>query len=261
MDSRFILGDSCVVLKEFPHNIFDLTVTSPPYDSLRGYNEYVSFDLDRLAIELLRTTKEGGVVVWVVGDATIKGSESGTSFRQALKFMDVGFRLHDTMIYEKNGSAFPAPRNGVRYTQIFEYMFVFSKGAPKTHNLIIDKPNKWAGFTNFGKPSHYLKDGTKVKAEKKNKPTPDMSARNNIWRYNNGFGYSTKDRVDHPAIFPEDLARDHIITWSNPGDLVLDPFSGSGTTAKMAKLLGRYYMGIDISKEYIDMSIKRLEGI
>lgn len=256
---KFICGNSSEVLKEFDDNVFDATVTSPPYDNLRKYNGY-SFDFESTAKELYRVTKNGGVVVWVVGDATEKGSESGNSFRQALYFKDIGFNLHDTMIYEKNGSAFPSPRDGVRYTQIFEFMFVFSKGTPKTHNLIIDKPNRWAGFSNFGKPSHYLKDGTKVQSDKKNKPTPEFSARNNIWRYNNGYGYSTKDKISHPAIFPEDLARDHIITWSNERDLILDPFSGSGTTVKIANMLGRDCVGIDISQDYIDMSIKRMES-
>jgi site-specific DNA-methyltransferase (adenine-specific) len=257
---NFICGNSLDVLKTFSDESIDLTVTSPPYDDLRSYQQY-EFDFEGIASELFRVTKEGGVLVWVVGDAVVKGSETGTSFRQALKFMELGFRLHDTMIYEKNGSAFPSSKNGNRYTQIFEYMFVLSKGSPKTHNLIIDKPNRWAGYTNFGKPSHYLKDGTKVKADKKNKPTPEFSARNNIWRYNNGHGYSTKDKLDHPAIFPEDLAKDHIITWSVEGDVVLDPFSGSGTTAKVAKMFNRHYIGIDISQKYIDMSIKRLEQV
>ncbi len=258
MSIEIICGDNVEVLRTFPGSIIDLTVTSPPYDGLRDYNGF-SFDFESLAKELYRVTKDGGVVVWVVGDATINGSETGTSFRQALYFKEVGFNLHDTMIYEKNGSAFPSPKNGVRYTQIFEYMFVLSKGKPKTHNLIIDKPNRWAGFSNFGKPSHYLRDGTKVQRDKKNKPTPDFSARNNIWRFNNGYGYSTKDKVNHPAVFPEQLAKDHILTWSNPGDMVLDPFCGSGTTLKMAKKLDRNAIGIDISDEYCKISEERIK--
>lgn len=257
MENKLICGDSSSILNELEAGCIDLTVTSPPYDGLRTYNGY-SFDFEAIAKELYRVTKDGGVVVWVVGDATKNGSESGSSFRQALYFKEVGFNLHDTMIYEKNGSAFPSHKDGVRYTQIFEYMFVFSKGTPKTHNLIIDKPNRWAGFSNFGKPSHYLKDGTKIQSEKKNKPTPDFSARNNIWRYNNGHGYSTKDKTNHPAIFPEDLARDHILTWSSKGDWVLDPFVGSGTTGKMAKVFGRNFIGIDISQEYIDSARLRI---
>ena len=260
MMDEFICGDSAKVLKEsFDDNTFDLTVTSPPYDNLREYNQY-EFDFTTIAKELFRVTKEGGVLVWVVGDAVIDGSESGTSFRQALEFMEVGFKLHDTMIYEKNGSSFPARRTGSRYSQIFEFMFVFSKGKIKTHNLICDKANRWAGSTTFGVPSNRNKDGS-IRKSKGKVTVADFSPRNNIWRYNTGFGYSTKDKINHPASFPEDLARDHIMSWSNEGDLVLDPFSGSGTTAKMAKMLNRHYIGIDISQEYIDDSIKRLEGV
>jgi site-specific DNA-methyltransferase (adenine-specific) len=253
---RIICGNSAEVLNTFENNTFDLTVTSPPYDNLRDYNKY-EFDFEAIASQLFRVTKEGGVVVWVVGDATVKGSETGSSFRHALYFMDIGFKLHDTMIYEKNGTSFPAKRTGNRYSQIFEYMFVLSNGVPKTHNLICDKANRWAGQTTFGTPSIRNKDGTLTKA--KGKVTiADFSARNNIWRYNTGKGYSTKDVIDHPAIFPEELAKDHILTWSNPGDVVLDPFSGSGTTAKMAKELGRDYVGIDISQEYVELARKRI---
>jgi len=253
---RLICGNSAEVLKNFDDNTFDLTVTSPPYDDLRDYNKY-EFDFQEIAGQLYRVTKDGGVVVWVVGDAVVNGSETGSSFRQALFFMGLGFNLHDTMIYEKNGTSFPARRTGNRYSQIFEYMFVFSKGKPKTHNLICDKPNRWAGHSTFGVPSIRNKDGTLTKAKGK-VIVADVSVRNNIWRYNTGKGYSTKDVIDHPAIFPEELAKDHIVTWSNPGDLVLDPFSGSGTTVKMAKLLERDYIGIDISQEYVELARKRI---
>lgn len=243
----------------FPVDYIDLTVTSPPYDSLRNYNGY-SFQFEELAKELYRVTKKGGVVVWVVGDAVIEKSETGSSFKQALYFMSLGFKLHDTMIYEKNGTSFPARRDSNRYSQIFEYMFVLSKdGPPKTAHLICDKPNRWAGTTTFGKSSYRDKDG-ELK-ERVQKPVPDFSPRNNIWRYNTGKNYSTKDieAFDHPAIFPEDLAKDHILSWSNEGDLILDPFSGSGTTVKMADILGRNSIGIDISDEYNSIAIKRLE--
>ena len=244
---------------KIPNDSVDLTVTSPPYDNIRDYKGFCFEDEDfkKIVKELFRVTKKGGVVVWVVGDAVMKGSETGTSFRQALGFMDSGFKLHDTMIYEKNTSSFPARRSGKRYTQIFEYMFVFCKGKIKTGNLICDKPNKWAGHTNWGKNTHRGKDG-ELKKTKDIKPVPDFSPRNNIWRYNVGKGFNSKDKEshEHPAIFPEKLAEDHILSWSNEGDVVLDPFMGSGTTCKMAKKNGRKYIGIDASKEYCDLAEK-----
>ena len=249
-----ILCGSCQTeMAKLPKESVNLTVTSPPYDNIRDYKGYCfeEEDFKKIVSELYRITKKGGVVVWVVGDATTKGSETGTSFRQALGFIAGGFKLHDTMIYEKNTSSFPAQRKGKRYTQIFEYMFVFCKGKIKIGNLICDKPNKWAGHTNWGKNTYRGKDGKLVKT-KNIKPVPDFSPRNNIWRYNvgKGFNSSDKDSHKHPAIFPEKLAEDHILTWTNEGEVVLDPFMGSGTTCKMAKKNGRKYIGIDMSEEY-----------
>ena len=178
----------------------DLTITSPPYDNIRNYNNRSKFNFDifkTMACELYRVTKKGGIIVWVIGDSVIKGSETGTSFRQALYFKEIGFNLHDTMIYQKNGCTFPARREGIRYSQIFEYMFIFAKGEVPKH-LICDKPNKWAGFKDF---SGKLKN-----------PVPEFSPRNNIWRYVTSF-----NGVKHPAPFPEALAADHILSWSNPG--------------------------------------------
>lgn len=223
-----------------PDNFIDLTVTSPPYDNLRKYNGY-SFDFEPIARELYRVTKQNGILVWVVGDATIDGSETGTSFKQALYFKELGFKLHDTMIYEKNSPAYPANRNGNRYTQIFEYMFVFAKGKV-VKNLICDKPNKWAGHKDF---SGKLKN-----------PVPDFSPRNNIWRYVTSF-----NGVKHPAPFPEALAHDHVVSWSDEGNLVYDPFMGSGTTAVVAKRLGRSYIGSEISDEYCVLIEDRLKNV
>lgn len=257
MTDNIIHSDSCDALKKIPNNFVHLTVTSPPYDDLRDYKGYNFNDssLSTIIKELYRVTADGGVVVWVIGDATIKGGETGSSFRQALLFMDIGFKLHDTMIYEKNTSPFPARRNGNRYTQIFEYMFVFCKGKIKTSHLICDKPNKWAGHTNWGKNTNRGKDG-ELKETTDIKPVPDYSPRNNIWKYNVGKGFNSSDKESHqhPAIFPEQLAEDHILSWSNEGDIVLDPFCGSGTTCKMAKKNNRHYIGIDISKEYCDLA-------
>lgn len=260
---NLIHGDCIKEMAKMPENSVDLVVTSPPYDNLRNYTGESQWNLEvfkNVAKELYRVVKDGGVVVWVVGDATIKGSETGSSFRQALHFMDLGFRLHDTMIYEKNTSSFPARNTGNRYTQIFEYMFVFSKGSPKA-KLICDKENKWAGHTNWGKNTHRGKDNV-LKETKDIKPVPQFSPRNNIWKYTVGKGFVTKDKEahEHPAIFPEKLAKDHIISWSNEGDLVLDPFVGSGTTGKMCKLLNRKFIGIDISKKYIDLAQKRIDN-
>ena len=260
--NKILCGACQEVLASLKEECVDLTVTSPPYDNIRDYKGYSFEEEDFRAIirQLFRVTKKGGVVVWIVGDATMNGSESGTSFRQALGFMEGGFKLHDTMIYEKNTSSFPAKRTGKRYTQIFEYMFVFCKGKIKTGNLICDKPNKWAGWTNWGKNTQRGKDG-KLKKTKDIKPVPEFSPRNNIWRYNVGKGFNSSDKESHshPAIFPEKLAEDHILSWSNEGDVVLDPFVGSGTTCKMAKKNKRHYIGIDISEEYCNLARSIIE--
>ena len=237
-----IYNEDCIqTMNKMPDNFIDLTVTSPPYDNLRTYNGY-SFDFESIAKELFRVTKEGGVVVWIVGDATIKGSESGTSFKQALYFIECGFNLHDTMIYEKNSSTYPANNKSNRYSQIFEYMFILSKGKPNKTNLIKDKANKWAGHKDF---SGKLKN-----------PVPDFSPRNNIWKYTTSFN----DKTNHPAVFPEQIAKDHIITWSDKGDLIYDCFMGSGTTAKMALSNERNYIGSEISKDYCHIIEERINN-
>jgi DNA modification methylase len=252
--NKIINDNNEIILEKLPDNSIDLVITSPPYDNLRDYKGY-SFNYEKIIIELFRVIKDGGVVVWVVGDACINGSETGTSFRQALKFLDTGFKLHDTMIYEKNTSPFPSSKNGNRYTQIFEYMFVFCKGKIKTHNLICDKVNTCAGSVNWGKRSVRKKNG-EICPARDIKPVADFGVRTNIWRYvvGKGFNSSDKESHKHPAIFPEKLAEDHILSWSNENDIVLDIFSGSGTTCKMAKKNNRKYIGIDISKEYCELS-------
>lgn len=244
-----------------PDNYIDLTVTSPPYDNLRTYNGF-SFDFEAIAQELYRITKQGAVVVWVVGDATIKGSETGTSFRQALYFKEIGFNLHDTMIYAKEGCPFPEVN---RYYPSFEYMFILSKGKPNTTNLIADKPNKWAKKKKCASSTCRESDGTlsKPSAAKiaPERTVKEFGVRGNVWLINHGYMKTTKDKeaYGHPAMFPEQLVHDHIISWSNPGYLVLDPFMGSGTTAKMALLTGRSYIGFEISKEYCDIANNRIE--
>jgi len=250
--------DCLETMKRMPDNFVDLTVTSPPYDNLRKYNGY-SFDFESIAKELYRVTKVGGVVVWVVGDATIKGSETGTSFKQALFFKDCGFNLHDTMIYEKNNYM---PLNHNRYDPEFEYMFVFSKYKVKTFNPIM-VPCKTAGdFYNYAKRSSATTNEKNSAMRKRNKLliTKDYKYRGNIWAYDTGKNKGSKDDIwEHPATFPEQLVNDHIISWSNAGDLVYDPFMGSGTTAKMAILNKRNWIGSEISKEYCSLIDTRLK--
>lgn len=252
-----IYNENCLdTMRRMPDEFIDLTVTSPPYDNLRTYKGYV-FPFEDIAKELYRVTKQGGVVVWVVGDATIDKSETGTSFKQALFFMQCGFKLHDTMIYSKVPS-FPAAVGDNRYSQAFEYMFVFSKDTPKVANLIKDRKNKWGGSQSWGKKSERKRDGTIKEREKIN--VQEFGYRFNIWEYSAGKQNSTKDEIafKHPAIFPEQLAADHIYSWSNEGDLVYDPFGGSGTTAKMAHQLKRNWVLSEISSEYCEIARKRI---
>ena len=229
----------------------DLTLTSPPYDNLREYNGY-TFDFEGVAKQLYRVTKDGGVVVWVVGDETKDFSESLSSFRQAIFFNDCGFNLLDTMIYLKRNVP-PLYPDSKRYTQKFEYMFVFTKGRPKTFNALIDKKNKYAGvIPNIGMRQ---KDGSILKRIKQTDAVKDFGLRDNVWEYSTGGGNGT----DHPAVFPNDLARDHILSWSNVGDVVFDPFLGSGTTGISAVQNSRNFIGIEISPEYFSIAKRRIE--
>jgi site-specific DNA-methyltransferase (adenine-specific) len=250
--SKLLLGDCLDVLKEeVESGSVDLTVTSPPYDSLRSY-ECLPFDKFKMvAEELFRVTKSGGVVVWVVGDATVKGSETGTSFRQALYFKKVGFNLHDTMIYKKTGLAFP---DSNRYYQMFEYMFVFSKGAPSKFNPIKDRVNVSAGRKISGQDRNKDHTFKPRSGAAKNYISPEFGTRFNIWEIANA-----ERGLSHPAIFPEALARDHILSWSNPGDLVMDPFLGSGTTGKMAVIHKRKFIGIELDPKYFEIAKRRIE--
>jgi len=253
--NKVIQGDCLEIMKEIPNKSVDLILTSPPYDDLRNYQGY-SFDFENIAKELFRLLKDGGVMVWVIGDATINGSETGTSFKQALYFKELGFNLFDTIIYQKRGGLMTGSIKG--YSQKFEYMFVFSKsGYPKTINLIKDL---LVEYTENRTKKHRKKDGTfDIQEWKIGGPT----RRHNIWIYDTGFHKTTKDKIafQHPAIFPEKLAHDHIISWSNEGDIVLDPMCGSGTTLKMAKKLNRHFIGIDISQDYVNIANKRVVNV
>ena len=246
----------------------DLVVTSPPYDNLREYNKSSVWNFDifkEVAKQLSRVLKAGGVIMWNVNDSTIGGSETGSSFRQALYFKDdCGLRLHDTMFYGKKHTTYPAGKNSVRYTNILEYVFILSKGKPKSVNIIMDKPNKTFGLdrTPFGdRYVERLKDGTINTRDKERLPAKEFGARYNIWWYGNGYnvgqrstGQNNKAAYKHPATMPEGLARDHIISWSNEGDVVMDPFAGSGTTYRMCRELNRKYIGFEIDAEYCKLA-------
>ena len=240
MEINKIYNENCLeTMAKMPYNFIDLTVTSPPYDGLRTYNGY-SFPFEDIAKELFRVTKQGGVVVWIVGDATMNGSESGTSFKQALFFKEIGFNLHDTMIWRKPN---PIPTQNTRYQQEFEYMFVFSKGKPKTFNPIRVK-SKCAGTKvkkhRATKSKHnYNNEGSYIVA--------DTKMIGNVWEIAN-----VKNDSKHPAIFPFELAEKHIQTWSNENDIVYDPFMGSGTTLIVAKNNKRKFIGNEINKEYYE---------
>lgn len=249
MELNKTYNENCLdTMSRMPNDFIDLVVTSPPYDGLRTYNGY-SFDFEGIAKELFRIVKKGGVVVWIVGDATVKGSESGTSFRQALFFKEIGFNLYDTMIYRKQNYI---PLTHKRYEQEFEYMFVFSKGKPKTFNPIIIECKTKGSKTN-GR-TFYQTNNQKTPTEgHKNDEVKDYKQKGNVWQVPTNAG--TKG---HPAQFPEILANDHIVSWSNEGDIIYDCFMGSGTTAKMSILNNRNWIGSEISKEYCDIIENRI---
>lgn len=250
---ELIQGDCRDKMKDIPDGSVDLTVTSPPYDNLRTYNGNNALWCDdvwkRVIQDLYRVTKDGGVVVWIVGDATIKGNETGTSFRQALWAKECGFNLHDTMMWCKDGGG--AIGSNKCYMQNFEYMFVWSRGVPKSINLIYDKPNKSAGKDKSGVGRRKATGEHKIE---KRKPCAEFSRRNNYW-------YIPPERGEHPAVFPYRLAHDHIISWSNTGDVVLDPFLGSGTTGVAAKSLKRNFIGIELDEKYFKIAEKRIDAV
>lgn len=254
--------DCRTLMETLPNESVDLVVTSPPYDNLRKYDG-ATWDFEtfaHIATELTRVLKPGGVIVWVVGDATYHGSETMTSFRQALFFRECGLRLHDTMIFAKK----TMPQSHRRFEQEFEYMFIFSKNAPKTFNPIYI-PSKYAGkVKRIVAPSSATsrrEPCSKTYKRRSNSIVKPFKLKGNIWWYSVGLNGTTKDRIafEHPAIFPEQLATDHIYAWSNIGDLVFDPFCGSGTTAKAAALLGRNFIGAEISASYCAIAAARLK--
>lgn len=250
-------GDCLELMRDISDESIDLTVTSPPYDNLRTYNgniEQWCFEkFQAIAEELFRITKDGGVVVWIVADATINGSETGTSFKQALYFRECGFNIHDTMIWSK--PSFTAVGTlKTRYASTFEYMFIFSKGKPKTFNPIKDRKNIYAGKKKHG--TIRQKGGSTVPVSNIGKRYAEYGQRFNVW---NMPPEQSNSKRCHPAQFPERLANDHIISWSNEGDTVLDCFMGSGTTGKMAVLNNRHFIGIELDEGYYNIAKKRIE--
>jgi DNA modification methylase len=245
--NQIIQGDCLTVLSSFPAASVDMVLTSPPYDNLREYKGY-TFNFEGIAKELYRVVKDGGVVVWVVNDATINGSETGTSFKQALYFKEIGFNLHDTMIYETS----KPPMNDKRYQACFEYMFVLSKGQPNVFNPIKVKS------LNGGKKvsgTYYNKDGTMKKRSGADRPVDEYRIKDSIWRI------VERQANGHPATFPNQLSRDHILSWSNEGDIILDPMCGSGTTCVAAKELKRNFIGIEIAPEYVNLARERIKNM
>lgn len=254
VELNHVYCQDCVsFMKRLGEECIDLTITSPPYDDLRNYNGY-SFDCDSIAEGLFRVTRPGGVVVWVVGDKTVKGNKTLTSFKQALVFQKLGFNVHDVMIYKKKNTPFMRSN---AYTNCFEYMFIFSKGSPKTFHPL-KEPTIRHGYEML--VSNKKADGVNRKVLGR---LNEKKVRTNIWEYAVGLGGSTRDRIafKHPAIFPERLAEDHILSWSNEGDIVFDPMCGSGTTCKMARINSRNYIGCDISQEYVDLATERLNNL
>ena len=255
MELNKIYNEDCLEgMKRIPDNSVDLTVTSPPYDNLRSYNGnndvWNEVVWKSVIKELYRVTKDGGVVVWVVGDSTVNGSETGTSFKQALHFKDVGFDLHDTMIYKKTKYV---PLTHKRYEQAFEYMFILSKGKPKTFNGI---KLRTIHAGEDAKRTFYQNKNQNVPTEE-NTPTKvkETKLKSNVWELTPGEG-SIKG---HPAQFPLRLAQDHVISWSNEGDTVLDTFIGSGTTAIASMRTGRNYIGFELDEEYYKVAQQRIE--
>lgn len=248
--NKIICGNAVEIMAEMPQDSIDLVVTSPPYDDLRLYKGY-SFPFEDIVKGLERIMKKNGIVVWVVSDKIKNGNRSLTSFRQALFFQENGFKVHDVMIYRKLNTPFMRSN---AYTNCHEFMFVFSKGGPKTFNPLMTK-TKRNGYEMLPYNKGPDAENKKTMGELK-----EFKVRTNIWGYAVGLGGSSSDKIafEHPAIFPEKLAEEHILSWTNEDDLILDPMCGSGTTCKMAKIHNRKYIGIDISQEYCNIAQKRV---
>lgn len=251
--NRFIVADAVDYMKRYMMaDVVDLTVTSPPYENLRNYNGY-HFDAESMLAQLYRVTKPGGVVVWVIGDK-INSGRSLNSFEHAFIARECGFTIHDVMIFQKRNTPFMRSN---AYTNCFEFMHIFTKGKPKTfHPIQVPTVRNGIEMVVSNKGPDAINNKVPVELKKQKTKT-------NIWQYAVGFGGTTKDKIafQHPAVFPEALARDHILSWSNPNDFIFDPMCGSGTTCKMASMFGRKWLGIDMSEEYVGIAQVRMKEI
>lgn len=250
-------GECCNFMQKMQDNCIDLTVTSPPYDTMRGY-EGISFNFRKIARELFRVMKEGGTVVWIVADGMVEGGKTGTSFKQALYFKKIGFKLHDVMIWRRPNPTPQFPKIK-RYTSCFDYMFILTKGKIKTFNPIMENTKT------HGKPMYRLTNSAMDK-QSANRPrnitTKTLKEKRlmNVWDVVNGYCVNRENKF-HPAVFPEKLAEMCISSWSNPDDVILDPFCGSGTVPKVAKMKNRNYIGIEISLSYVKEARKRVSSL
>jgi len=256
-DLRIICGDALTELRKLPDDSVHCCVTSPPYDNLRTYNGFNSWDFTGISRELFRVLCNGGILCWNVGDSVVEGSETLTAFRQALYFKDVvGFRMHDTMIYEKTNFGHP---ESCRYHQLFEYVFILTKGPPRCFNPIKDKKNAWAGTGPFGIST--MREANGNQKPKTRNIIADFGMRGNVWRCKTAGQENVCTPIEHPAKMPDELASGLIVSWSNAGDTVLDPFLGSGTTAAVALDLGRSAIGIELSPEYVKLAQARCAAV
>lgn len=248
--NRLHLGDCVAGMRTLPDGCIPLTVTSPPYDNLREYGGH-TFDFGAVARELWRVTAPGGVLVWFTQDQTVGGGQTGTGCRQQLFLQDIGFRVYERIVMDRIN---PLPRTR-HYSGVLEIAVVLSKGRPRSVNLLCDKPNRQAGavYPTFCRSRSGRVDG-------RAKPIPRYGVRGVVWRYTVGGPHSTADLGDyaHPSVMPEAMAEDHIRSWSRPGDVVLDPFLGSGTTAKIALLNDRRYLGYEVHEPYFGIAHRRL---
>ena len=244
-------------MKHIPNASIDLVVTSPPYDNLRQYcgaAEDWNFDkFTQIAQQLTRVLKDGGVIIWVVGDATADGSESLTSFKQAIYFReDCGLKLYDTMLYMK---ANPLPQTQRRYEQVFEYMFAFSKGMPAAFNPIRVTSKRAGEYQQWGRDINTDERTAKYLRKDDVRKTNETKIHGNAFVY--GIGGNP---TGHPAVFPQQLALDQVFTWSNENDTVLDPFMGSGTTAVACIKEKRHFIGFELNKDYYDKACRRIDA-
>lgn len=253
-----LYNEDCIeTIKKIKNDSVDLIITSPPYDDLREYGKLDSWNENKwkgVIDNLYNILKIGGVVVWIVNDSVVKGSETGSSFKQALYFKEIGFNIHDTMIWKKSNFSNPSK---TRYHQTFEYMFVFSKGSPKTVNLISDRKNVYGGkIGNYGKNTVTQTDGSKT--ERPRKINTEYGIRHNVWEHKTSGQIGESRKFKHPAMFPYSLVKDHVITWSNEGDLIYDPFMGSGTTGVVCKDFNRNFIGSEINIDFYNIAIDRI---